>query len=357
MNRKIKWSYFVILLASFVTFVWILNFYLSHHDFRGSLISILKKNKLYQEQTKKSNPNPYEITMVTLYIPLDKSQNKFPTDTYRIWMRTFGWMSNKLVALVTDDTTMNHLKKIRSHLPPERTVLIRVNRSQFGSFKDLDRVKKIFSQPHYPIHRPNTVNAEYPITMNAKYDALQMAMDMGHVDTDYIAWVDIGYFRNLLYVKTPKNYSFTLEIPLDFEDTKIGFSEVGPRVSHTTPWDYIRHNIVWVAGGFVLGKKPVIQKFIKNFKRAFQNLLNHSMASTDQQTIGAMYSPQMIKEQNVKLKTYSCPKGRLQFQLFGSDLQYFCLGYICKEDAQRRRARVHSGQAPQTVPTESNIGL
>ncbi|KAI8776727.1 hypothetical protein BgiBS90_022475, partial [Biomphalaria glabrata] len=60
-------------------------------------------------QTKKSNPNPYEITMVTLYIPLDKSQNKFTTDTYRIWMRTFGWMSNKLVALVTDDTTMNYL--------------------------------------------------------------------------------------------------------------------------------------------------------------------------------------------------------------------------------------------------------
>lgn len=84
---------------------------------------------------------------------------------------------------------------MREAQPADRTILIKLDSSQLDAFKNFETVKSIFAAPDYPKHHPNTVNANYSIIMNAKYDALQMAMDMGHVDTPYIAWLDIGTFR------------------------------------------------------------------------------------------------------------------------------------------------------------------
>ncbi|KAH9490935.1 hypothetical protein Btru_034297 [Bulinus truncatus] len=152
------------------------------------------------------------------------------------------------------------------------------------------------------------------LTMNAKYDALKMAIDMGHVETKYLAWVDIGYYRH----KDPRTIVSPLQVPLDFDETKIGFTEVGGReYSNLSPWDYIRDNHVWVAGGFILGTIP-------------------NMSSTDQQVIGAMYSPQMIREQEVQMKVY--PAGTAPLGQARLDAQYFCLGYKCKEAAEIRKA-------------------
>ncbi|KAH9508259.1 hypothetical protein Btru_050648 [Bulinus truncatus] len=139
--------------------------------------------------------------------------------------------------------------------------------------------------------------------------------------------------------KRPKNDSFTLQVPLDFDETKIGFTEVGGREYHKTlsPWDYIRNNEVWVAGGFILGTIPVVEIFIASYQRAFSFLLQPNMSSTDQQVIGAMYSPEMIREQEVQIKLYSCGDG--SFGHYGSgDAQRHCLGYICKEAAEIRKA-------------------
>ncbi|XP_055871228.1 uncharacterized protein LOC106053131 [Biomphalaria glabrata] len=254
-------------------------------------------------------------------------------------MQTFNWLSNKLVAFLTDDDTYNYFKQIRSNLPPERTVLIRINRSELSSFKDYDRVNQIYSKPDYPKYHPNTVNANYSVIMNAKYDVLQMAMDLGHVNTKYIAWLDIRLFRNLLQENLrPKNDTFTLEVPFNFDDKKVAFSEVGDWDSHKnlSPWDYVKNNKVWVAGGYVLAEQSVIRKFIKAYKRTFQAMLMDNMASTDQQVIGSMYSPQMIKDQEIEIQTYRCYDG--QFKLHATDIQYFCLAYVCKEAAELRRA-------------------
>ncbi|KAK0041294.1 Protein HtrL, partial [Biomphalaria pfeifferi] len=229
--------------------------------------------------------------------------------------------------------------QIRSHLPSEITVLIRVNRSELSSFKDYDRVNQIYLKPDYPKHHPNTVNANYSVTMNAKYEVLQMAMDLGHVNTKYIAWLDIGCLRNMLEEKRrPKNNTFTLEVPLDLEDGKVAFTEVGDRdaLKNLSPWEYIQQNQVWVAGSYFIAKKSVMLKFIKSYQKAVQVLLKDNMASTDQQVIGSMYSPQMIKEQEVEIQTYRCSNG--QFGLYSSDIQYFCLPYVCKEAAELRRA-------------------
>ncbi|KAK6959859.1 hypothetical protein BgiMline_035032, partial [Biomphalaria glabrata] len=58
-------------------------------------------------------PKPYEVTIVTLYVPLGKFQKGgagdfFDNDRYRKWMQTFSWLSNKLVAFLTDDDTYSY---------------------------------------------------------------------------------------------------------------------------------------------------------------------------------------------------------------------------------------------------------
>ncbi|XP_055871297.1 uncharacterized protein LOC106073776 [Biomphalaria glabrata] len=319
-------------------------FFLSSRNRSGSNIAMFSDPMSTRNQAERLEPKPYEVTIITLYVPLGKFQkggggNFYTNDKYRGWMQTFGWLSNKLVAFLTDDDTYNYFKQIRSHLPPERTVLIRVNRSELSSFKDYDRVNQIYSKPDYPKHHPNTVNANYSLTMNAKYEVLQMAMDLGHVNTTYIAWLDIGCLRNMLEEKIrPKNNIFTLEVPLDFEDGKVAFTEVGGRdgLRNLSPWEYIQQNQVWVAGSYFIAKKTVMLKFIRSYQKAVQVLLKDNMASTDQQVIGSMYSPQMIKDQEVEIKTYRCSNG--QYGLYSSDIQYFCLAYVCKEAAELRRA-------------------
>ncbi|KAH9494492.1 hypothetical protein Btru_020137 [Bulinus truncatus] len=309
---------------------------------------VIKKSSLYDSAvrffgTQKPKPKPYEVTVVTLYVPLGSFQkggpgNIYTNDRYKNWMQTFGWLENKLVAFFVDDDTYEYFKKIRAHLPPEKNVFVRLNRSDLKSFKDYDKVNQIYSSPTYPKHHPNTVNANYSVVMNAKYEVLQMAMDMGHVDTEYLAWLDIGCFRNIVSPeKRPKNNSFTLQVPLDFDKTKIGFTEVGSRNSLRTlsAWDYIQRNEVWVAGSFFIGSVHVFPEFIKSYNRTVQALLKENMASTDQQMIGAMFSPKMLNDQKVEIQTYRCRDG--QYGLYSSDIAYFCLAYICKEATELRK--------------------
>ncbi|CAL1534253.1 unnamed protein product [Lymnaea stagnalis] len=308
--------------------------------YHESVLSGQHENTSRGLQRMTGGPTIYDVTVVTLYLPLGRFQkggasNFYTNDRYKNWMQTWAWLTNKVVAFFDDDDYMEHFRKLRSAQPADRTVLIKVERSQFNAFKDYDKIRDIYRRPDYPKHHPNTVNANYSCTMNAKYDALQMAMDLGHVSTEFMAWLDIGTLRNMLQLR-PKNNTFTLEVPQGFNDSRIGFTEVSPQssMSNTSPWDYIQHNRVWVAGSFLLGSKKVVQKFIRSYKKTVQALLASNMSSTDQQVIGAMYSPQFRKDQEVDIATYTCPDGA--YGLHGSDLSYFCLAYVAKEAAELR---------------------
>ncbi|XP_059156886.1 uncharacterized protein LOC131941584 [Physella acuta] len=285
------------------------------------------------------------ITIVTLFINLGSlkkggGSNYNTPDKYKKWMITWGWLTNHVVAFIEDDETIEYFKQIRSQQPAHRTVIVKVNRSQLDAFKNLERIKQIYSNSSYPKHSPNTINANYSCAMSAKYDVMTMALDMGLVKTKYLAWMDIGLFRNLLEEKMkPKNNSFTMEVPADFNSSRVGVTQVVPRqaMERHSPWEFIRHNHVWVAGGHVMGTHEVIRTFITSYKYVSQELIKAGMSSTDQQVIGAMYSPQFRHLQKVDVQTYSCVNG--QFGLHNSDALYFCLSYICKEAGERAKNR------------------
>ncbi|CAG5121508.1 unnamed protein product [Candidula unifasciata] len=286
--------------------------------------------------------NPQEITIVTMYINIGGflkggGSNYFTPTTYKRWMTTWGWLTNRVIAFFDNDEDLETFRKIRSLQPNDRTVLVKLQRNEIPAFRDLGKISTIFKNASYPKHSPNTVYAEYSCAMNAKYDVLQMAVQRGLVYTEYIAWLDIGLFRNLLEPKLrPKDDRFSLEVPENFNSSTVGMSAVASRneVSKLSPWEYIRDNRVWVSGAFALATKETMLKFSESYKMILDELLHEGLASTDQQVIGAMYSPGFIKRQRVDIVGYSCHDG--QFGLYSSDVIYFCLGYICKDAAEKR---------------------
>ncbi|CAL1534256.1 unnamed protein product [Lymnaea stagnalis] len=291
-------------------------------------------------QRTTERPTAYDLTVVTLYIPLGTFLKGFgktyrTKDNYRTWMHTWAWLTNKVVAFFADSDDMEYFRKLRSAQPADRTVLIKVERSQLNAFKDYDKIRDIYSRPKYPKYQPNTVNANYSCTMNAKFDALQMTMDLGHVSTEFMAWLDIGALRNMLKLNR-KNETFSLEVPQAFNDSRIGFAEVAPhsRLVNASPWDYIQKNHIWVSGSCLIGSKKVVQKFITSYKKTVQALLASNMSSTDEQVYGAMYSPQFRKDQKVGIAVYTCKDG--DYGLHGSDALWFCLPYVAKEAAELR---------------------
>ncbi|CAG5126319.1 unnamed protein product, partial [Candidula unifasciata] len=227
--------------------------------------------------------------------------------------------------------------QIRSVLPADRTVFIKLQRKEIPAFNNVEKIRTIYKNSSYPKHSPNTVVAEYSCAMNAKYDVLQMAVQRGLVHTEYMAWLDIGLFRNLLEPKLrPKNGWFSLNVPDNFNASAVGMSMVTPmtELSNLSAWDYIRDNQVWVSGAFVLATKEVMMKFARSYNLMANELIDRRMSSTDQQVIGAMYSPEYIDSQQVKIVDYRCNNG--QFGLYGSDIIYFCLGYVCKDAAEKQ---------------------
>ncbi|CAG5133365.1 unnamed protein product, partial [Candidula unifasciata] len=231
--------------------------------------------------------------------------------------------------------------QIRSVLPANRTVLIKLQRSEIPAFKNIDKIRIIYNHPLYPKYPPNTVVAEYSCAMNAKFDVLQMAIEKGLVHTEHIAWLDIGYFRNLLEPKfRPKDESFSLEVPANFNSSTVGMTIVTPwtELSKLTAWDYIRDNRVWVTGGFVLATKEVMMRFAQSYTLMVNELIDMGMSSTDQQVIGAMYSPEHIDQQQVDMAEYSCHDKQLGLY----DILFFCLGYICKDTAEKRLQKQHT---------------
>ncbi|XP_012941738.1 uncharacterized protein LOC106012666 [Aplysia californica] len=284
----------------------------------------------------------YDITLVTMYLNLGKFQKGggnhfYTTEGYLGWMKSWGWLNNTVVAFFDDDKILEVFRKIRSAQPPERTIIHKISRDELPAFKDFDKIKKMFAQPSYPKHYPNTVKAEYSCAVSAKTDVLDKVLTSEKINTKYLAWLDIGYFRLLTYPKFyPANKTYKLEVPEGFKDDTVAFSVVNDHGNalEQKPWDIIRHNMVWVASGLIVGTPKVMQHYVKDFRAARSELLAQNMMSTGQQILASLYSKKMKTQPSIGYSLYSCTEG--QFGMYASDRIYFCFGFKCKEAAEIR---------------------
>ncbi|XP_059145630.1 uncharacterized protein LOC131932740 [Physella acuta] len=303
-------------------------------------MNICQKTPRLKETSQAEEDN---ITIVTMYLNIGTykktsflffSKEWFGTSHYRDWLFSWGKLNNRVIAFFDDEEFIHQFRLRRAHLPEDYTKIVKINRQDLSAFKYQERVREITAQPSFTVSYP----PEYTCTMDAKYDALQMALEMEDIKTNYLAWMDIGLFRKIQLEDPP----FLLKVPADFNSSKVGFSQVSPykSISDLTPEEIYQRNLVWVAGGFVLGTKKVLSEFISAYKTTVQTLLGRGLADTDQQVVASMYSSKLAWQQKVQIMTYACPRG--SFNLFGYAYLYFCLPYICRATSQCRSQQLHT---------------
>lgn len=295
---------------------------------KKSVVEIPQKNESKVGNNVKNTRN---VTIVTAYWNLGTFQKgvgglKFSTNTYFKWASTFKYLVNPLVVY----TDCKEFKELMETLRSDRlnnTMIYLLNRTELWPFQLVTQMKSVLDQPGYPKYYPNTVIPEYPAAQHSKYAVVAETIRKGVFANPYFAWVDIGYFRDVVERKV----DFTLDIPPGFDPGKISVNRVEGLSMNIDPFTIFRKNIVWVGGGIFLGKGEALLQFEQLYHRAVKYFLDQQLVNSDQQVLYSMYSKKGREalEPNIELQLY-IPKG--------SGNPWFYLGYLCRKEVSVRNS-------------------
>lgn len=338
MNRVNTWYY------SVVPVIWLVPgaIYLSLLVFYSMMDTILPygwvnavdKNPVAPYLLKGSEPFSSKnhsdgITVVTAYFNLGtfrKGQfNTFSTNTYYAWMINYGYVNNTVI-LFTDLPDLAIKFKIRrSRFPEYMTKIYLVRQEEFWAFQLKSVIQDIFDQPGYPKHYPNTVLPSYSCAMHVKYDLIEKVIKEGLLTTKYLAWIDVGYFRE------NHQHVFTLHPPKDIKDDHISFTQIRT-FYNITPKTIIYDNLVWIAGGLFVGRPEYLLLFVEDYKKMVLEMIDMKLMSTDQQVLYCMYTPRTSFQPRVPIgKYYSVNR-----------MWWFQLGDVCKEKSAIKQRQKES---------------
>lgn len=295
---------------------------------KKSVVEIPQKNESKDGNNVKNTRN---VTIVTAYWNLGTFQKgvgglKFSTNTYFKWASTFKYLVNPLVVY----TDCKEFKELMETLRSDRlnnTMIYLLNRTELWPFQLVTQMKSVLDQPGYPKYYPNTVIPEYPAAQHSKYAVVAETIRKGVFANPYFAWVDIGYFRDVVERKV----DFTLDIPPGFDPGKISVNRVEGLSMNIDPFTIFRKNIVWVGGGIFLGKGEALLQFEQLYHRAVKYFLDQQLVNSDQQVLYSMYSKKGREalKPNIELQLY-IPKG--------SGNPWFYLGYLCRKEVSVRNS-------------------
>lgn len=295
---------------------------------KKSVVEIPQKNESKVGNNVKNTRN---VTIVTAYWNLGTFQKgvgglKFSTNTYFKWASTFKYLVNPLVVY----TDCKEFKELMETLRSDRlnnTMIYLLNRTELWPFQLVTQMKSVLDQPGYPKYYPNTVIPEYPAAQHSKYAVVAETIRKGVFANPYFAWVDIGYFRDVVERKV----DFTLDIPPGFDPGKISVNRVEGLSMNIDPFTIFRKNTVWVGGGIFLGKGEVLLQFEQLYHRAVKYFLDQQLVNSDQQVLYSMYSKKGREalKPNIELQLY-IPKG--------SGNPWFYLGYLCRKEVSVRNS-------------------
>lgn len=295
---------------------------------KKSVVEIPQKDESKVGNNVKNTRN---VTIVTAYWNLGTFQKgvgglKFSTNTYFKWASTFKFLVNPLVVY----TDCKEFKELMETLRSDRlnnTMIYLLNRTELWPFQLVTQMKSVLDQPGYPKYYPNTVIPEYPAAQHSKYAVVAETIRKGVFANPYFAWVDIGYFRDVVERKV----DFTLDIPPGFDPGKISVNRVEGLSMNIDPFTIFRKNIVWVGGGIFLGKGEALLQFEQLYHRAVKYFLDQQLVNSDQQVLYSMYSKKGREalKPNIELQLY-IPKG--------SGNPWFYLGYLCRKEVSVRNS-------------------
>ncbi|XP_063447277.1 uncharacterized protein LOC134726790 [Mytilus trossulus] len=261
-----------------------------------------------------------EITFVTAYFNLGKIMKgpfkTFNTQSYYKWMKNYAFMNNTIILYTDLEDLATNFKLERSHFQDHMTRIFLKKQNEFWAFGLKQKIEKIYNQPDYPKWYPNTVMASYSCAMHVKYDLLKEVIKEKLVNTKYLAWIDLGYFRG------NEKGVFTLQTPQNIKDDHIAFVQIDKFVD-MTPKQIMFSNSVFLAGGLFIGTPDYLLLFVEDYKKAVEGLITMSIMNTDQQVLYCMYSPKSPFQPRVPIQRYYSQSRWL----------WFYLGDICRESS------------------------
>lgn len=136
--------------------------------------------------------------------------------------------------------------------------------SQMWSFGLVPAISRIFANPSYPKHHPNTVVPNYSAAMHAKYEVMEAAVKENPFNTRYFCWLDVGLFRDI--AGKSADGPFSLYLPPGFRNDSVSYQEVYGRNKQVSVKDIVYMNMVWVCGCFFFAEANVMLKWTEEYK-------------------------------------------------------------------------------------------
>jgi len=233
------------------------------------------------------------ITVVTAYWNIGAIYNGIPFQSkdpkrYMRYMESYAYIENPVVAYF-DDPVMEELFQVirnRSGLPT-KTVLFR-NRTKLWAFNLEPRIKEIYSHPDYPKVIPN-FHSSYDCATHAKFVAVPHAIQANYFNTEYFAWCDMGYFRDMP-AGLKSHYHFRITLPPKFDMEKVAFTEISAPDDKLSLKDIFFKLRFWVASGLFIGRAELLSRLAEDYQYSTEKFLRMNLSETDQQILYGMYS-------------------------------------------------------------------
>ena len=278
--------------------------------------------------TQKSNLSAVEVTsltIVTAYLdigPVRKFKHVRRQGVYWRWSKIFGQLRNPLVVYTDSEYFLQLIKTHRSRFPG-RTKFVMFDKSSSWAFSLNRTIGAIFQRTEYPTElRENPSNVNYSCVQHAKYEVTQKAAMENYFQTDYIAWLDVGLFRE----SVNNENEFTLVLPPGFNDSKIAVNQVNGANMYLDFWPIFKRKLVWICGCIFIGRIETVIRYTEQYKRSVNYFIQHHLMNTDEQVVYAMYTKQgrMQLKPDIDLQLYKKPKNYTRDR-------YFYTGYLMRQ--------------------------
>lgn len=247
------------------------------------------------------------LTVVTAFFDLGKFpkgsfSNMRTPDTYRSWMKVYKFLKNPLVVYTDSQGFADFFTDLRKNNSLITKVVV-IKRETLWSFKIKPKIAKLYAQPGYPKHYPNTYIPEYTSMTHSKLSVVASAITSKLFPSDFYCWLDLGYFRDL----AGRQKDFYLEVPSDLNTSTIGVTQVyHVDLERITAKSIILGNRNWIGGGLFLGKPDVLLKFETQYRDRVLYYLSQGLMNVEQHILYSMYT-KSEREKNpisVEVQTY-----------------------------------------------------
>lgn len=242
-----------------------------------------------------------ELTVVTAFFDIGtfkKGNELFARSaaSYWEWVKTFAHLENPVVIYVDDnDADYERALAIRYSLKRLRklTRVHRLRRREMWSFSLEPKIRRLFDQPGYPKHRPNTIDPSYAMAVRAKYEVERMAASENHFRSRYFCWADV----RLLCDKPTAcadvgSGRIKFYPPDDFRSDSLAVNQIDESSTehgNLTARTIVYENLNWLGGGLLIGRVDVMDGFTSEYMSAVERMIDDGLMSADQQVLHALF--------------------------------------------------------------------